>query len=55
MTKKVKPDVTIASNGSIELEKIVIDTIHAKISDEVEALAKKYYRDITVDVAVTIK
>ena len=55
MSKRVKPDVTVSANGSIELEKIVIDTIHAKISNEVEALAEKYYRDITVDVAVNIK
>ena len=55
MIKNKKTDITVEAHGSVELEQIVKDKIHATISNELDALAKKYYRDIKVDVIVTVK
>ncbi|WP_304427708.1 hypothetical protein [Romboutsia ilealis] len=50
-----KEKVVISGNGSIELETIVKEKVQSAISKEVEELAKKYYRDITVEITVNIK
>lgn len=50
-----KDKIIMHGNGSVELETIVKDTIQVSLSKELEELANKYYRDITVEITVNIK
>lgn len=50
-----KPNkITVEAKGSIELEEVIKTDINALISPKVEELAKKYYRDIKVEVNVIV-